>query len=76
MVDLVRQYGGNVLGLSALCNRGNVQSEDVGGVPIQTLISVSLETYAEEECPFCQQNVPINIELGKGRAFLAKKKTA
>jgi orotate phosphoribosyltransferase len=55
-------------------NRGNVQPTDVGGVPIQTLINVTLETYSEEECPFCKQNVPINTELGKGRAFLAKKK--
>jgi orotate phosphoribosyltransferase len=76
VIDLVRRHGGNVLGLTALCNRGNVQPEDVGNVPIQTLITVSLETYTEEDCPFCQQNVPINIELGKGRAFLAKKKTA
>jgi orotate phosphoribosyltransferase len=74
VVDLVRQHGGNVLGLSALCNRGNVQPEDVGNVPIQTLIAVMLETYSEEDCPFCQQNVPINTNLGKGRAFLAKKK--
>lgn len=74
VIDLVRRHGGNVLGLTALCNRGNVQPADVGGVPIQTLINVELETYTEEECPFCKQNVPINTELGKGRAFLAKKK--
>jgi orotate phosphoribosyltransferase len=73
VVELVRQYGGNVLGLSALCNRGQVQSEAVGGVPIRTLISIPLETYSEEECPFCRQNIPINTELGKGKAFLAKR---
>ncbi len=73
IVDLVRGHGGNVVGLAALCNRGNVQSETVGGVPIHALISIDLATYAPEECPFCKQGVPINTELGKGRAFLASK---
>jgi orotate phosphoribosyltransferase len=76
VVETVRGYGGNVVGVSVLCNRGNVQSADVGNVPIDALISLSLETYTEEECPFCQQQVPINTELGKGRAFLAKKQAA
>jgi orotate phosphoribosyltransferase len=74
VIELVRGHGGNVVGLSALCNRGNVQPEDVGNVPIQTLVSVTLETFTEEECPFCQQQAPINTELGKGRAFLARQK--
>jgi orotate phosphoribosyltransferase len=74
VIELVREHGGNVIGLSALCNRGNVQPEDVGTVPIHTLIAITLQTYAEEECPFCQQHVPINTTVGKGRAFLARQK--
>jgi orotate phosphoribosyltransferase len=74
VIELVRRHGGNVVGLSALCNRGNVQPADVGDVPIHTLVSVTLETFPEEECPFCQQQVPINTELGKGRAFLVRQK--
>ncbi|HEU5228178.1 MAG TPA: phosphoribosyltransferase, partial [Ktedonobacteraceae bacterium] len=73
VIELVRQHDGNVVGLSALCNRGNVQSADVGGVPLQSVIAITLETFTEAECPFCQQQAPINTELGKGRAFLAKK---
>jgi orotate phosphoribosyltransferase len=72
VVETVRRYGGNVVGVSVLCNRGNVQPVDVGDVPIHALVSLSLETYAEEECPFCQQQIPVNTELGKGRAFLLK----
>ncbi len=72
VIELVRMHGGNVVGLSALCNRGEVQSQDVGDVAIHTLITVTLETFTEAECPFCQQHIPINTELGKGRAFLAK----
>jgi orotate phosphoribosyltransferase len=74
VIELVRKHGGNVVGLSALCNRGGVQPQDVGDVAIHTLITVTLETFTETACPFCQQHIPINIELGKGRAFLAKQK--
>jgi orotate phosphoribosyltransferase len=74
VIELARQHGGNVIGLSALCNRGNVQPSDVGDVPIHTLVTINLDTYAEAECPFCQQHVPVNTELGKGRAFLARQR--
>ena len=74
VIDLVRHHGGNVVGLSVLCNRGNVQPKDVGDVAIHSLIALSLQTYAEDECPFCQQQIPVNTEIGKGRAFLTKQK--
>jgi orotate phosphoribosyltransferase len=73
VVELVRRQGGNVVGITALCNRGNVLLDAVGGVPISALIAIDLETYEPEDCPFCRDNVPINTELGKGRAFLAKQ---
>ncbi len=72
VIEAVRKQGGNVIGLSALCNRGSVQSTDVGNVPLQQLVTITLETFAENECPFCQQGIPINTELGKGRAFLRR----
>ncbi len=74
VIELVRQYGGKVVGLSALCNRGNVQPRDVGDVPISTLVDITLETFAADECPFCRQGVPVNTELGKGKAFLANQR--
>lgn len=74
VIELVRKHGGNVVGVSALCNRGSVQTQDVCNVPISTLITLDLETYAEEACPFCKQHVPINTDVGKGRMFLAKQR--
>jgi len=76
VIDAVRKQGGNVIGLSALCNRGAVQSSDVGNVPLQQLITLTLETFTTDECPFCQQGVPVNTELGKGRAFLSNHRKA
>lgn len=74
VINAIRRHGGNVIGLSVLCNRGNVQPADVGDVLINALIEISLETYSEGECPFCRSGVPINTELGKGRAFLARNR--
>jgi orotate phosphoribosyltransferase len=73
VIELVRGLGGNVVGLSVLCNRGGVRSEDVGGVPIHALANVTFDSWTEEECPLCRQGVPINTEVGKGKAFLAKQ---
>jgi orotate phosphoribosyltransferase len=74
VIDLVRQHGGNVIGLSALCNRGSVQPTDVGDVPVKALVTITLETYPAEACPFCRDGVPVNTTLGKGRAFVARQK--
>jgi orotate phosphoribosyltransferase len=71
VIEVVRELGGNVVALSALCNRGNVRSSDVGGVKISALVSIDLDAYAPEDCPLCRENVPINTELGKGKSFLA-----
>ncbi len=73
VVEAIRALGGNVLGLSALCNRGGIKSEDVGGVPIHVLTNVSFQSWLEKECPLCKTKVPINTKVGKGKEFLARR---
>jgi orotate phosphoribosyltransferase len=75
VIETVRALGGNVIGLSVLCNRGGITSEDVGGVPIHALTTVTLDSFEAENCPLCQQAIPINTAVGKGKEFLEKKKT-
>ena len=72
VIDLVRGLGGNVVGLSALCNRGGVRSSDVGDVPVSALVSIDLDTYAPEDCPLCREHMPVNTELGKGKSFMTR----
>ncbi len=77
VIEAVRDLGGKVLGLSVLCNRGGIEAKDVGGVPISALTVVPLDSlWKAESCPLCQQDVPINTTVGKGRAFLEKKKAS
>lgn len=73
VVEVVRNMGGEVIGLGVLCNRGQVKPEDVGGVEINALINVQMDSWPEQECPLCEANVPINTTVGKGREFLARK---
>lgn len=73
VIELVRGLDGKVVGLSALCNRGRVRPSDVGDVPVSSLVSLDLDTYAPEDCPLCKENVPVNTELGKGRSFLVRR---
>ncbi|MBC7321342.1 orotate phosphoribosyltransferase [bacterium] len=55
--DLVLSCGGNVVGISSIVNRGNIN--DVDGIPVKSLVYISLSTYNPEECPLCKNNVPI-----------------
>lgn len=76
VVNLVRESGGLVLGVGVLCNRGGVTAQKLGGIPeLFALTNVPLQTWLEDECPLCAQGIPVNIQVGKGREFLARKQS-
>lgn len=68
-VDAVRAVGGDIIGVAALCNRGGVTPEDLGGVPrLDSLVEISLDSWDASECPLCKSGVPVNTSVGKGKA--------
>ncbi|HEC94312.1 MAG TPA: phosphoribosyltransferase [Candidatus Kaiserbacteria bacterium] len=74
VIEITRVAGGNIIGLGVLCNRGGITPQDVADVPkLIALVNVNLVTWDEVDCPLCEQNVPINTNVGKGREFLARK---
>ncbi|MBI2013317.1 MAG: phosphoribosyltransferase [Candidatus Colwellbacteria bacterium] len=74
-VEVAQSLGGKVIGLGALCNRGGVKPEDVGDVPILTaLVNLNLRIWPEEICPLCEQGIPVNVDVGKGKEFLARRR--
>jgi len=76
VIEAVRALGGNIVGLGAICNRGRVTAEDVGGVPIlYSMVNIKFDAWNEAECPLCANNVPINTNVGRGSEYLAKKRT-
>lgn len=55
--DLVISYGGDVVGISSIVNRGDVR--EVDGIPVRSLVYLTLSTYSPEDCPLCRENIPI-----------------
>jgi orotate phosphoribosyltransferase len=75
VVDAVRNAGGQVVGLGALCNRGGLTAATLDVPAFVALITVPLESWAAAECPLCRAGVPINTRVGKGAAFLARQRS-
>jgi orotate phosphoribosyltransferase len=73
VIESVRALGGNVIALSALCNRGGIKPSDIGDVPIHSLVRLTMESWAEQDCPLCKEKIAINTNVGKGKIFLQKK---
>jgi orotate phosphoribosyltransferase len=78
-IEAVRSLGGEIIGAAVISNRGTVSAELLG-VPkfhslmdakaIERLGGVSLDTWTADECPLCEERVPINTEVGHGKEFL------
>ena len=73
VVEAIRRLGGNIVGLGALCNRGGITSRDVVVPRLFALVNANLDAWPEANCPLCEEGVPINTDVGKGREFLARK---
>ena len=63
-IDAVRKNGGNVVALSALVNRGGVTPEDIGEVPINSLLDVTMESWESYDCRLCESGIPVNTNVG------------
>jgi len=76
VINATRAFGGHVVGLGVLCNRGGViTAHAVADVPkFIALVNVNLAAYNEAECLLCKWGIPINTAVGKGREFLARKR--
>lgn len=68
VVDAARTVGGNVVGFSAIVNRGGITSKDLGHPgTFSPLLSMTLPTFAPDECPECLAGTPLSTTLGDTR---------
>jgi orotate phosphoribosyltransferase len=72
-IEAARRAGGEVQYVASLCNRGGVTAQDLGVAHLDSLTSVQLDTFNEDDCPYCAQNIPINTTVGHGKQFLARQ---
>ncbi|KKQ86907.1 MAG: Orotate phosphoribosyltransferase [Berkelbacteria bacterium GW2011_GWA2_38_9] len=75
-VDITRATGGDIVGVSVICNRGGVTTEDLGVPVLHSLVNVPLESWPRDECPLCAEKRDINTDVGKGREYLAQLQKA
>ena len=64
MVDAILKTGGIPIAISALVNRGGVKPEDIGGVPIKSLLDVNMERWSPQDCRLCKDGIPLNQIVG------------
>lgn len=57
VMDLVRQAGGEIVGVAVLVDRSGGKVDL--GVPIQSLLTLEAQVYPPEDCPLCQNGLPI-----------------
>lgn len=71
-IQVVRQAGGNIVGVTALCTRSRITKEDLDVPDLHTLVSLELETWSAGRCPLCKTGVPINTNAGYGEDYIRK----
>ncbi len=74
VIESGQKYGAEFVAGIAICNRGGVTSENIGGVPLISLANVEMTMHEESDCPLCEEGIPINTELGHGKKFMEKQK--
>ena len=74
VVALEEPYQFQVVGVAAICNRGGVTMEDLDVRRFRSLVNVTFEAHAEADCPQCAKGEPVSTNVGKGQAFLDRKK--
>ena len=73
-IKAVQESGGNVVGACAMVNKNKDLDPNMFGVLFDTLTDLFVDTYTEDECPLCKNNVPINTNVGHGKKYLESKK--
>jgi len=74
VVDTVRAVGGEVVAVCVMVNRDPVNvNEATVGAPFVATDILEAKAFDEAVCPFCKANRPININIGHGKEYLARK---
>lgn len=66
------KHGANIIGISAIINRGGITASDLGVPRLEAIADVSFEAINAHLCPLCASDVPIVEDIGHGTAFKEK----
>jgi len=57
VIDIVEKQGGLVVGVGFIVDRSNGKVDF--GYPQKSTMKMEVVSYAPEECPLCEENVPV-----------------
>lgn len=63
------EHGADVVGASVICNRGGVTARSLGLARLTSLAEVKFAAFDPQECPLCQEGVPIVENVGHGADY-------
>lgn len=72
VIDLVREHGGDVVGVGALVANSNTSAELLGVDKFFKLVTFVNQAWEEGECKLCNEKVPMVIDIGHGDKFAAE----
>lgn len=67
VIDLVRKYGGKVVGVSCLWNAGGITKEVLGVLKFSALVTQRIYSSEPQDCMMCARKIPVSKDLGKGK---------
>ncbi|HRH23338.1 MAG TPA: phosphoribosyltransferase family protein [Candidatus Magasanikbacteria bacterium] len=78
VVRMIERYGGRVVAVAAVFNRGNVTAKQTGAPELVCLLTKQIKVWTASACKqdvdgLCKQGIEVNTSLGHGKAFLDKK---
>lgn len=65
----VEKHEGEIVGVSAICNRGGVTAEQLGVPRLESLAQVNFTAVEKTECELCRSEVPIVEDVGHGSEY-------
>lgn len=75
VVNSIRQAKGKVIAVGVMINRNpDMVNKETIGAPFFCLGVLKADAFEAKNCPFCQNNIPINTKIGHGKKYLDKKK--
>jgi len=76
VVDVVRQYGGQVVGVCVMVNRNPKEvTSQMFDAELVTGGELVVEAFTVKDCPMCKKKIPINTTVGHGKKYLAELKS-
>lgn len=66
VIDVVKKYGGVPVAVSMLVDRSGGKA-DFGDIPCEALLHMDVKTYKPEECPLCEQGIPMTKRGSTGK---------